>query len=672
MNDIAHSFDVFDTSLTRLVGHPASLFYLQGQCLARSSDWPLDAAQFAAARVEAERLARQNTLAQEVTLAAIYAQLAHAFGMTSVQTDALIRLELALEEQMLRPVPETQRALIDLRRDGRKVLFISDTYFPLGVVRDWLHRFGVSEPADGVWASSEAGVTKLTGDLFRRVMEHEKIAPASWRHTGDSAAADVIAPAALGIRTCWFEDGLLTAHERLLEQHTPRTGGVASLFAGASRHVRLSVEARGDAQRSLRSLAAQVAGPLLSAFVAWVLTRAHALGLKRLLFVARDGQVMLRMAKPLAEKLGLQFEMDYLYAGRQVVNLAGLKALDANALSWITENAGAASLADVLQRVDLEMTPETVAEAALAGVPASGPIGWGNLDRLAAFVRAPEIAARILDAAAKSRAHVQDYFGAAGLMDGRPCAIIDVGWRGRVFNSICQVIGDAHAVRHTALYFGLFAKPNPLPAGAQDAFLFDLSGTVPVGNGYDIPKLAQALEIFCQATHGQVLGLSRHHDGRFTPILRTTDNDVGPTWDIVYFQNCLIAYAESLALDVRWCSPMPDLRPMCAQVLAKLMTEPTDDEARVLGGFHYNDDQGGAASEPFSRPYAYADLRAAFQQGGFPHKSMIWWEPGALAMTGPRVYAALRVARRLSKFRSTRSWRMLHSCYVPLRKLIKS
>lgn len=671
MRPAVHSFDVFDTSLTRLVGHPASLFYLQGQCLGRSGDWALGAAQFAAARVEAERQARQNTKAQEVTLEAIYAQLGHAFGLTSAQCQAFMRLELELEEFMLRPVPETQRALAEYRRGGGKVLFVSDTYFPLDVVRGWLRSFGVSEPADSVWASSEAGVTKLTGDLFRRVMQQENIRPESLLHTGDSTAADVSAPAVLGIRTHWFEAGLLTEHERMVEGHTPRTDGVASLFAGASRHIRLTVDATDDRQRSLRSLAAQVAGPLLGAFVAWVLKRSQALGLKRLLFVARDGEVMLRMAKPLAEKLGLQFEMHYLYAGRQVVNLAGLKALDATAMSWITENAGNATLADVLQRVNLELTPDTAAAAERAGLATTGAIGWTHFAQLGAFLQSPEMSGRILAAAAKSRVHVQAYFAASGLMDGTPCAIIDVGWRGRVFNSVCQVIGEAHATRHTALYFGLFAKPNPLPAGGQEAFLFDLSGEVPVGSGHDIPKLAQALEIFCQATHGQVLGLTRHADGSFTPVLRTETNDVGPHWDVAYFQYCLTNYAESLALDVRWCTPMPDLRPMCVQILGQLMNAPSDEEARAMGGFHYNDDQTGSVSEPFSCPYGYRDCRAALQQGKLPPKSMVWWEAGALAMTPPFVQTALRIARRLSKIRRTRTWRFLHGRYVSLHNIFK-
>jgi hypothetical protein len=122
---------------------------------------------------------------------------------------------------------------------------------------------------------------------------------------------------------------------------------------------------------------------------------------------------------------------------------------------------------------------------------------------------------------------------------------------------------------------------------------------------------------------------------------------------------------------VRWCTPMPDLRPMCAEVLGRLMNVPSEDEARALGGFHYSDDQSGAASEPFSRPYGYGDCRAAFQQGQFPPKSVVWWEAGALAMTPPPVQTALRIARRLSRIRSTRAWHFLHGGYVSLRNIFK-
>lgn len=660
MKVAVRSFDVFDTSLTRLVGHPASLFFLHGHCLARAGAWSHGVARFAAARVEAERQARCNTRSQEVTIADIYRQLAHACDLTAEQADAYLQAELQLEEALLRPVRQTQALLADHRRDGGRVLFISDTYFPAGLLRRWLERAGMADESDRVWASSDTGVTKASGDLFRRVLQEERIEPALLLHRGDGAIADVAMPAALGIRSEWFEAGLLTHHERLMEQHTQRTDGVASLYAGASRHIRLSVVAEDEPRRALRDLAAQVGGPVVSAFVSWVLMKSQTLGVRRLLFVARDGQVMLRMAGPLADKLGLEFDMRYLYAGRQVVNLAGLTALDAKALSWITESAAIVTLADILQRVDVPLA-DVADDARRAGLPMAGPIGWGNLEPLTDFLQQPTVVARILESARRSRANLQIYFSASGLMDGTPCAVVDVGWKGRVFNSICAVIGDVHASRHTALYFGLYAKPDPLPAGRQAAYMFDLSATAPIGAGHDIPKLAQVMEIFCQATHGQVLAVA-NAEGCFVPVLRSARNDVGPDWDVAFFQDCLVAFAQAIAFDARWCIPMPDLRPMCEQLLRQLMTRPDAGEARILGGFRYNDDQNGSAAEPFATPYRYSDLRAAFREGSLPQKSFVWWEQGALAMTEPGVQTAWRVVRKISRIRSTPVWRLLSRC----------
>src|SRR5882762_8619962 len=72
VNSVVRSFDVFDTSLTRLVGRPSAVFFLQGHVLVCRGLWKASAEQFAAARLEAERRARHNAGGQEVTLKAIY------------------------------------------------------------------------------------------------------------------------------------------------------------------------------------------------------------------------------------------------------------------------------------------------------------------------------------------------------------------------------------------------------------------------------------------------------------------------------------------------------------------------------------------------------------------------------------------------------------------------
>lgn len=653
------SFDVFDTSLTRMVGQPAALFQLHGHLLVRVGRWSLGAGQYASARVDAEARARLNSRTQDVTLAAIYRELAVAYNLSEADAALFMEQELKLEEEFLRPVPQTVELLREQRELGARILFVSDTYLSASMLKHYLIRFGLAAETDSVWSSSDAGFTKGSGDLFKHVLQHEQVAAGSLLHIGDSKSADVAIPKSMGIRSEWFDAAMLTPREILIEKHTGSTAGIASLLSGASRWVRLSVQARGDEQRALRAMAAEVAGPVMSAFLLWVIEKSHALGIKRLMFVARDGQVMLRMAKPLAAKLNVEFDMRYLYANRHVVNLAGLRAVNSTALDWITEGAAVATLGEILERVGVDISA-VAAEAKKAGLPGVGMLGQGLASALRDFLKSPTVSSRILESAQQRREFVQAYFADCGLMDGTPCAVIDIGWKGRVFGSLCEVIGEAHAGRHTALYFGLFAKPEPHPLGRQEAYLFDRSDPVSGGRAFDIDALPNVMEIFSQADHGQVLAVE-HREGRYMPVLRSETNDVGSIWDVPYFQDCLTSFASALSIDERWCTPMPDLRAVCEMLLRELITRPSRDEAFLLGSFQYVDGPNGSP-HPLARPYQLRDAYRTFRSGVLPRSSPVWWEAGALAMTPESVRTAIKAALRLSRVRSTPIGRALRRC----------
>jgi len=75
---------------------------------------------------------------------------------------------------------------------------------------------------------------------------------------------------------------------------------MASRAAGRSRRARLSVAGRG-AESSVNGLSflTSVIAPFLVAFVAWVLDRARKDRVKRLYFVSRDGELLLKIARVL-------------------------------------------------------------------------------------------------------------------------------------------------------------------------------------------------------------------------------------------------------------------------------------------------------------------------------------------------------------------------------------
>ena len=83
----------------------------------------------------------------------------------------------------------------------------------------------------------------------------------------------------------------------------------------------------------------------------------------------------------------------------------------------------------------------------------------------------------------------------------------------------------------------------------------------------------------------------------------------------------------------------------------------------------YNDESNGSVAAPFAIPYRISDFGATFREGSLTLKSVAWSEQGAVAMTGPRVHTALRVARRMSRIRSTLAWRLIGRCRSAVKKL---
>lgn len=174
----AVAFDVFDTLLKRDVAKPTDLFQLCGK-------------EFAAARIQAETRARAAAQG-EVTLADIYAQPELAGYDPAV--------ECSLELKAAVPYLPVQAAVRQLRRQGKRVYFISDMYLPPEQITSMLARCGY-EPFDGGFVSSSYGVQKRSGALFRRFLRETGLKSSQVLFVGDSWRADVAGAALAGMRS---------------------------------------------------------------------------------------------------------------------------------------------------------------------------------------------------------------------------------------------------------------------------------------------------------------------------------------------------------------------------------------------------------------------------------------------------------------------------------------
>lgn len=440
----------------------------------------------------------------------------------------------------------------------------------------------------------------------------------------------------------------MTRYEKEMECQSTSTGGLASLLAGASRAVRLNQPVGSPHEETLRDIAAGVAGPVLWSFVTWIIRTAQREGLRRIWFTARDGQVMLRMARRIAPMLGADLQLGYLFGGRQVVHLAGLRRIDAPALNWLTGGAGVITCDALLERVGLAAA-DLIEPLERYGIPLTGVLGWGRMAVLQRFFADAAVAEKVLAVAGARREDMRSYFRSCGLIAGQPSAIVDIGWRGSVLRSMFDIMGQAEAARHHFLYFGLYKRPVDVPEANMSAYCFDLSGPTVLGSAHDVPALTSVMEIFCQADHGQIVRVERR-DAAHVPVLRPPPATLPTLWSVPFFQSCLEMFAESVRFDTA-VDADADLRRLCESLLRCLMATPEAAEASVLGSVQYVDDQSGSTSQPFAHAYQISDWRELARSGKLPLKTLAWWEEGAWALTPGAVRLLLRSARVIATLR---------------------
>ena len=131
-----------------------------------------------------------------------------------------------------------------------------------------------------------------------------------------------------------------------------------------------------EASPAVTDIAADVVAPLLTSFVLWTLQDAEQRGLERLHFVARDGQIMHKVARALSESLETP-ELHYLYGSRQAWYLPSVSSLQGDDLEFLVLTGQSSAPRHNLKRLNL--TPETLEEPLLRHRFA--PDTWGRAVR---------------------------------------------------------------------------------------------------------------------------------------------------------------------------------------------------------------------------------------------------------------------------------------------------
>lgn len=658
---MTYSFDVFDTCIVRTCARPTDLFYLLAEELLQKSGQPYgreEVSELAALRVAAEKQAHKTVQAEEITLADIYEGLElDGWGFSAQEMRAA---EVKLELSTMRPVVPIRSRTEALRAAGERVLFISDMYLPHEVVREMLVNCGYSVPEGTLYVSRDVGKTKRAGSLYRYVLEKENLSARDLRHCGDGVESDFLGARKVGVRTELFTGTQLNRFEKAMLKVPSRSLWVTSQLAGISRATRLSVpegELGGSAE-----IASSVVAPLLVGFVTWVLQDAKARGLKRLYFVARDGQVLHKIAETLKSDL----EVRYLYGSRQAWYIPSAFSVNRQELEFVLMTGQSSAPRHNLKRVNL--APEGL----------SGPLArhgfseetWDTqlegeaVGRFWAFLEDPEVAPQVVAQAEEARQAALEYFRQEGLLQDAHWALVDVGWTLRTQGSLHKILASAGQPHTLGYYLGISKTRFPSRSyGQARAYLLEEAeneALAPIRTLFENKGLID--QVFTMADHGST---SRYAcvDGKMEPVLSNLPAYPQREAFLRTVHELVMRFAEELAN-----SPAKDaeteLRACARLVTGMLIAEPTRAEAKALAWAPISDDPNELRAAPLAKPLVAGDLfgigRDVFgrvrklrssvntaDNKTVPtlfYKDLSWgfsWLEGSVAMSGPLAKLAL-------------------------------
>ena len=483
-----HSFDVFDTCLTREVAAPSDVFFFVAQKAFDKLGIPANRARiedFVAARISAESTARRQTAQEDVSLGEIWRRLIQTMGWP--QDKLLDQCELDAEEELLSPILVIREQVLAAREQGPKIVFVSDMYLPSEFIERQLIKHGFMVSGDAIYVSGDIGKAKSTGNLFRHLLANENVCAAEVWHTGNNHHSDYVVPLNLGMRADHFSDSQFGGVEKQLVEWRPLNGEKWLHTAGKLRAGRLGSKTDISTIAAAK-LVHSFIGPFLCLFSYWLLARAKRDGVATLYFASRDARLLWSVCRALASlRHKLKVDCRYLQISRQALLLPSASDVSKEGMPWMQRSFESATLPRLLSKLEIDYEKFLVDWLKIYSEWASEKVldadehwrhFWGLLQR-------PDWLSVVRQRIDYRRACAQAYFHAQGLMDGSPSALVDLGWflTGQTaIKAICEPLSSKLRLR--GYYLNLKqSRVSPLYAGEADAIFFEPPNDISLPSG---------------------------------------------------------------------------------------------------------------------------------------------------------------------------------------------
>lgn len=190
------SFDIFDTLIFRPFSKPSDLFMLVGE--------KLEIMDFTTIRIEAEEIARKENEMRngnrEITIYDIYRIISYKTGI-SIENG--VKAEYEMECELCFPNPYMKRIYELLYYMKKRIIFVSDMYYPEEMMKKILKKCGYSN-YEKMFVSCDFNCSKSNSELYKYVLRYAEKSKVI--HIGDNVKSDVEIPRKFKIRSVHYQN----------------------------------------------------------------------------------------------------------------------------------------------------------------------------------------------------------------------------------------------------------------------------------------------------------------------------------------------------------------------------------------------------------------------------------------------------------------------------------
>jgi len=500
---------------------------------------------------------------------------------------------------------------------------------------------------DIVLVSSEERCGKSDGEVFRRMLELLRVSAATVRHVGNSLSADVVGARLVGVAAEHFKDGNLTETEKAI---LADPGSEWDQYAaGTARLARLHAEGTqcDGHRRALTGVASAVVMPVLMNFAFWIVRRAVQQGIKRLVFVSRDGWLLEKCVRKALENSHTVIDCRFIYGSRQAWHAAAVLPPQFEDCSWLFEGGDQLTFGRVLARLNLRKENASHYARILGlDLAAEDILDAKNIGALSQKLSASR---EVRQEMAEITASVLCYLRQEGLDSPVHTAMVDLGWVGRLQGSLNQLLARMGANPVRGYYFGLTADRNGSATADREAFLFDqrhleASWLLPGG-------LLAVVESFSTQRHGTTVGYRQTSAGRWEAVFRREEEAALVNWGIDHVHQTCLTYLDQFPDD---CVPQDEsdlaLVEKTRRILHRFVEHPGFEEARSWGAFPFEHEQSGGGAIPLARAYPGIPKGLCIAMRN-PSGELLggFWRGGAKRLTPVMRRYALDILRKVAR-----------------------